>query len=173
MGPIEIQREIAGHDVKVEVSMWSGRERVLIDGEEVSNTLSWRFTTLHQLVLDGRPFEVEVSIQNLWDGRLGVVFRLDGETVGVTRWALSSEASEESDEETNWLADWRLPGWLSALFWLPYLGLIVADMVATFTDQEALLGTVIPPALLLLGALGVALSLTTWIRGMTLPTGPN
>ncbi|MBY5994056.1 hypothetical protein [Ferrimonas balearica] len=166
MQPIEFTQMVAGHEIRVLCSVWSGRERVLVDGVEVSNKLSWRFKTLHHIELAGQPLEVEVQISSVWEGRLSVVFRHAGQTLAVSRWAMSQ--AEESDEERRWLADWRLPTWLSSLFWLPYFGLLLLDLLVSFGDDSALYQGVIPLALAALGIAGLAVLLVTWLRGMTL-----
>ncbi|MBY6187904.1 hypothetical protein KUV89_14895 [Marinobacter hydrocarbonoclasticus] len=169
MQPIEVHRQIGGHDIRVVCSMLTGRERVLVDGEEVSNKLSWRMRTVHRFELDGRNMEVDVAISSIWEGRLGIVFRLDGETVGVTRWAFSEgHSGEENPKESQWLEDWRLPGWMSGLFWLPYGALLVLELVATFSGNEAAITGWATPGLLVLGITGLVLMCGTWFRGLRL-----
>ncbi len=174
MKPIEVTRQIGEHQVRVVCSMLTGREQVFVDGREVSNKLSWRLRTRHRIDLEPHQLEVEVMVASLWEGRLGIRFRLDGETVGVTRWALGDDGlSEESEAESRWLADWRLPGWLSALFWMPYIALIALDMVATFSGKEDAVNALISTGLMALGGVGVLLMVFSWLRGMVLSTRPS
>lgn len=171
MKPIEVTRCIGDHEVRVVCSMLTGREQVFVDGQEVSNKLSWRLRTVHRIELGQHQLEVEVVIASLWESRLGILFRLDGETVGVTRWAMSEQGiSEESEEESQWLADWRLPTWLSTLFWMPYIALLALDIVATVTGNETGVNVAISIGLMALGTVGVVLMIASWLRGMVLST---
>jgi len=66
------------NEIKVFISMVSGKEIIHFNGKEVSNKRSMRTKTLHKFTRGKIRYEVEVQVTNILLGHLNCTFIKDG-----------------------------------------------------------------------------------------------
>lgn len=76
------------HTITVVTSMMSGRERVFVDDQLVSDKRSFRYHSCHTFALDGRTCDIRVRVKSIWRGPYIIEFRVDDHLVDSDEWDL-------------------------------------------------------------------------------------
>lgn len=80
----EVYFEHNGHSIVVWFSTYSGKEKVYVDDELVSDARSWRLSNKHVISIGASSCEIKVSVKgwkNLFLGIYSVYFYVEGELV--------------------------------------------------------------------------------------------
>ena len=111
--------EHQGREIVVVFSLYSGQERIYVDGGLVSQSRNWHFSNTHRFSIGGVDYTVEIEmakrLKNLLAGLLDIRLLADGEVIDSdqfrgTRYVLQGNQAGRSMT------------WRSLLWLLPFFG---------------------------------------------------
>ena len=88
--------EHQGHQIAVNGSAWTGRERVWLDDQLVSDVYSFGLTTRHDFVVDGVNCQVVFKIESILKGTVGCEFVSGGQVLHSAAMGLSTEPGKNA-----------------------------------------------------------------------------
>ncbi len=84
-GHAEVYFEHLGREIIFRFSLYSGKERVFVDGKLVSETRNWYFTSAHRFQFEGTQYEVQIaikkSLKGLLIGESTILLKADGQLI--------------------------------------------------------------------------------------------
>lgn len=121
--------EHAGREIIFKFSLYSGKERVLINGELVSEARNWRFKSIHNFTYQGTRYQLQIAIKRSLTGLL----------VGQSTIELQADGVLVDSDEFNYLKNSQAGAPFSwkkfFLSLLPYfiIGAVVGFCVSFFS----------------------------------------
>lgn len=76
MSHAEVHFEHLDRAIKLWFSTFSGKEKVYVNDELVSEGRSWRFKNIHRFTYQGTNYEVEVGVDG-WRGLLSSIYKIE------------------------------------------------------------------------------------------------
>lgn len=80
--------DVGEHVIRVEASYLTGKERVYVDDELVSEKLTWRFQSEHHFNLDDKSVTVRLKVASMLTGPVAITLIVNGEEVDADIWDL-------------------------------------------------------------------------------------
>lgn len=94
--------DVGDHVIRVEASYLSGRERVYVDDQLISQKLTWRMQSEHSFELDGQAIVVRIKVESLGKGPVSVTLLVDGKEVDSDVWSLKRILTTNPKHQTAW-----------------------------------------------------------------------
>lgn len=94
--------DVGEHVISVEASYLTGKERVYVDDELVSEKLTWRFQSEHQFQLDGKDVIVRLKVASMLTGPVAITLIVNGEVVDADIWNLKRILKTNATSQVWW-----------------------------------------------------------------------
>ncbi|RUO43757.1 hypothetical protein CWE15_00705 [Aliidiomarina taiwanensis] len=122
----EVYFEHAGREIIFKFSLYSGKERVFVNGELVSEARNWRFKSTHYFTYQGTRYQLQIAMKRSLTGLL----------VGQSTIELEADGVLVDSDEFNYLKNSGPFSWKKFfLSLLPYfiIGAVVGFCVSFFS----------------------------------------
>ena len=94
--------DVGEHVIRVEASYLTGKERVYVDDELVSEKLTWRFQSEYQFQLDGKDVIVRLKVASMLTGPVAITLIVNGEVVDADIWNLKRILKTNATSQVWW-----------------------------------------------------------------------